>query len=168
MPYQNTYTNEVMLFAGMRRGGRAIYAFNVSNPDQPRLMWRINNWFSGYGSIGQTWSMPRVSRVKGRTDPVLIMAGGYDPNAEDVTPAGTPTIGRGVYIMNIRTGEVLGWLPTDYSVPADATVIDSDGDGYVDRVTSSTCERSSTGSTSRTPQATRASRSRGPSPRSPR
>ena len=36
--------------------------------------------------------------------------------------------------MNIRTGEVLGWLPTDYSVPADATVIDSDGDGYVDRV----------------------------------
>ncbi len=123
-----------MLFAGMRRGGRAIYAFNVTNPDQPRLMWRINNWFSGYGSIGQTWSMPRVSRVKGRTDPVLIMGGGYDTNAEDVTPAGTTTIGRGVYIMNMRTGELLGWLPTDYSVPADVTVIDTDGDGYVDRV----------------------------------
>ena len=67
--YQNTYTNEVMLFAGMRRGGRSIYALNVSNPDQPRLMWRINESFTGYGSIGQTWSMPRVSRVKGRTRP---------------------------------------------------------------------------------------------------
>ena len=132
--YHNTSTNEVMLFASMRRGGRSIYAFNVSNPDQPRLMWRINESFSGYGSIGQTWSMPRVSRVKGPLGTVLIMGGGYDPTAEDVTPAGTSTTGRGVYIMNTRTGERLGWLPTDYSVPADATVIDSDGDGYVDRV----------------------------------
>ena len=62
------------------------------------------------------------------------MGGGYDSAAEDVTPAGPTTLGRGVYIMNMRTGERLGWLPTDYSVPADATVIDSDGDGYVDRV----------------------------------
>ncbi len=91
-----------MLFAGMRRGGRSIYAFNVSNPDQPRLMWRINESFTGYDWIGQTWSMPRVSRVKGPLGTVLIMAGGYDPNAEDVMPAGVPTIGRGVYIMNMR------------------------------------------------------------------
>ena len=61
-------------------------------------MWRINPWYSGYGWIGQTWSMPRVSRVKGPLDTVLIMGGGYDPSAEDVIPAGTPTIGRGVYI----------------------------------------------------------------------
>jgi type IV pilus assembly protein PilY1 len=33
----------------------------------------------------------------------------------------------------MRTGERLGWLPTDYSVPADVTLIDSDGDGFVDR-----------------------------------
>ena len=30
--YQNTMTNEVLLFPGMRRGGRAIYAFNVTQP----------------------------------------------------------------------------------------------------------------------------------------
>ena len=30
--YQNAMTGEVMIFAGMRRGGRAVYAFNVSDP----------------------------------------------------------------------------------------------------------------------------------------
>ncbi len=53
--------------------------FNVTNPDQPRVMWSINNTMADYASIGQTWSMPRISRIKGSTDPVLIMGGGYDP-----------------------------------------------------------------------------------------
>ena len=131
--YQNAMTGEVMIFAGMRRGGRGVYAFNVSDPDRPRLMWRLNRFDSGYGNVGQTWSMPRVAPVKGRSDPVLIMGGGYDNLAEDSSPTGMTTMGRGVYVINMRTGERLAWLPTDYSVPADATVIDSDGDGKVDR-----------------------------------
>ena len=132
--YQNTATNEVLLFPGMRRGGRAIYGFNVTNPDQPRVMWSINNTMTDYASIGQTWSMPRISRIKGSTDPVLIMGGGYDPSAEDASPAAATTLGRGVYVINMRTGARLGWLATDDSVPADVSIVDSDGDGYVDRV----------------------------------
>ncbi|HQR72636.1 MAG TPA: PilC/PilY family type IV pilus protein [Burkholderiaceae bacterium] len=131
--YQNAMTGEVMIFVGMRRGGRAVYAFNVSDPDRPRLMWRLSRFDSGFGNVGQTWSMPRVAPVKGRSDPVLIMGGGYDNLAEDANPAGMTTMGRGVYVINMRSGERLAWLPTDYSVPADATVIDSDGDGKVDR-----------------------------------
>jgi len=131
--YQNTATNEVMLFPGMRRGGRAVYGFSVTNPDQPRLMWSINNTMTDYASLGQTWSMPRVSRIKGSVDPVLIMGGGYDPASEDANPAAATTLGRGVYVINIRTGARLGWIPTEYSVPADVSIIDSDGDGYVDR-----------------------------------
>ncbi len=131
--YQNTVSGEVMIFAAMRRGGRSVYAFNVSNPDQPKLLWRISNLNTDYGSIGQTWSMPRVAMVKGRSDPVLIMGGGYDNGAEDQSPAGSTTIGRGVYVIDIRNGNRLAWLPTDYSVPADVSVVDTDGDGYVDR-----------------------------------
>ncbi len=86
--YQNTATNEVLLFPGMRRGGRAIYAFNATDPDRPRLLWRINHTMADYASLGQTWSMPRISRIKGSTDPVLIMGAGYDPVAEDSSPAG--------------------------------------------------------------------------------
>ncbi len=132
--YQNTATNEVMLFPGMRRGGSAVYGFSVTNPDQPRLMWSINNTMPDYASLGQTWSMPRISRIKGSTDPVLIMGGGYDPASEDASPAAATTLGRGVYVINMRTGARLAWIPTDYSVPADVSIIDSDGDGYVDRV----------------------------------
>ena len=74
------------------------------------------------------------ARIKGSTDPVLIMGGGYDAAAEDASPAGATTIGRGVYVINMRTGARLGWLATDYSVPADVSIVDSDGDGFVDRV----------------------------------
>jgi type IV pilus assembly protein PilY1 len=132
--YQNTATNEVMIFAGMRRGGRSVYAFNVSNPDQPRLMWRINRSLSDYEDLGQTWSMPRVAMLKGRANPVLIMGGGYDNAAEDASPAGPTDKGRGIYVIDVRTGDRIAWRPTDYSVPADVSVLDSDGDGYVDRV----------------------------------
>lgn len=131
--YQNTLSNEVMIFPTMRRGGYGVYALNVTNPDQPRLMWRINNTMADYASLGQTWSMPRVSRVKDRDDPLLIMGGGYDPTAEDANPAGATMIGRGVYVIDMRTGGRYAWLPTDYSVAADVSVVDSDGDGFVDR-----------------------------------
>ncbi len=132
--YQNTTTNEVLIFPGMRRGGRAVYGFSVTNPDQPRLLWRINNSMVDYASLGQTWSMPRVAQIKGSTDPVLIMGGGYDAAAEDASPAGATTMGRGVYVINMRTGARLAWLATDFSVPGDVSIVDSDGDGFVDRV----------------------------------
>jgi type IV pilus assembly protein PilY1 len=131
--FQDTSASKVAIFAGMRRGGRAIYGFDVSTPDQPQLMWRVNETSSGFSAIGQTWSMPRVSRIKGMSNPVLIMGGGYDAAAEDAATPGTTTVGKGVYIIDMLKGELLAWLPTDYSVPADVTVLDSDGDGYVDR-----------------------------------
>ena len=42
-------------------------------------------------------------------------------------------MGRGVYVINMRTGARLGFMATDYSVPADVSIVDSDGDGFVDR-----------------------------------
>jgi type IV pilus assembly protein PilY1 len=78
--------------------------------------------------------MPRVAQIKGSADPVLIMGGGFDAAAEDASPAAATTLGRGVYVINMRTGARLGWLATDYSVPSDASIVDSDGDGFVDRV----------------------------------
>jgi type IV pilus assembly protein PilY1 len=131
--YQNTGTGEVMIFPTMRRGGRALFGFDVRTPDRPRLLWRVGSDSTDYATLGQTWSMPRVVRVAGSTDPVIIMGGGYDDTAEDASPAGSTTKGRGVYVMNMRTGARLAWLPTDYSVPADVAVLDSDGDGYADR-----------------------------------
>jgi type IV pilus assembly protein PilY1 len=133
--YQNTIAGqeEVILFPTMRRGGKSVYALDVTNPDKPKLLWRINPTESSYGQLGQTWSMPRVSIVKGHDKPVLIMGGGYDDVAEDASPAGTTSIGKGVYVIDMRSGSRLAWLPTDYSVPSDVALVDTDGDGKVDR-----------------------------------
>jgi type IV pilus assembly protein PilY1 len=133
--FQNTSTGAAMIFAGMRRGGRVVYAFDVTNPDQPRLKWRINPAFDAdYASLGQTWSMPRVAMLKGRTEPVLIMGGGYDAAAEDASPAAATTLGRGVYVIDISNGNRIARIDTENSVPADVSVLDSDGDGFVDRI----------------------------------
>jgi type IV pilus assembly protein PilY1 len=131
--YQNVLSSEVIIFTSMRRGGRALYGFDVSNPDQPRILWQVSNTTTGYETLGQTWSMAKVAPVKGRADPVLLMGGGYDAVAEDSLPAGTTTAGTGVYVMDMRTGARLAFLPTDFSVPSDVSVIDIDGDGFVDR-----------------------------------
>jgi type IV pilus assembly protein PilY1 len=131
--YQNVLTSEVIIFPSMRRGGTSVYAFNVSNPDQPRILWQVSRTTAGYANLGQTWSMAKVTPVKGRADPVLLMGGGYDNTAEDAMPSGTTTRGTGVYVMDMRTGTRLAHLPTDFSVPSDVSVVDTDGDGFVDR-----------------------------------
>lgn len=70
-------SDKVQLFVGMRRGGKYIYAFDLT-PDtstgplttssaigtiKPRFMWRISNNTTGFGVLGQTWSRPLLTQV---------------------------------------------------------------------------------------------------------
>lgn len=96
------------LYATMRRGGRVLYAFDVSDPASPSLKWKrgcpnnftsagvvddtgcLNDTSSGgvgdWRAIGQTWSAPKVIKAGGyvtsgptpTNKPMLIMGGGYD------------------------------------------------------------------------------------------
>jgi Tfp pilus tip-associated adhesin PilY1 len=100
--------DKVWLFLTMRRGGRAIYALDVSRPDAPRLLWRrgcpsysadtaqidsATGCDLGFSELGQTWSEPKIVSITcsttpcGSTDPVLIFGAGYDPLVEDPDPA---------------------------------------------------------------------------------
>jgi type IV pilus assembly protein PilY1 len=105
------------VFASMRRGGRMVYAFDVSDintdPDSPDLLWRIGCpnltddtgcTSTGLEGIGQTWSAPQVMKTRGYAavaddpgtptvdefvaQPMIIMGGGYD-TCEDVDTTGT-------------------------------------------------------------------------------
>jgi len=151
-------TNTAYLYISMRRGGKYLYALDVSDPTNPKYLWKITN-MGDFTELGQTWSSPRVALVKGYIDgsgnpkPVLIFGAGYD-TAEDSEPAGTKTMGRGIYIVDAVTGAMV-WSATygassacsgtatkaactvlgmDYSIPADMTLMDSDYDGYIDRL----------------------------------
>lgn len=140
------------LFATMRRGGRSMYAIDVSAPDAPKFMWRITNSSTGFSELGQTWSEPKVTKLKGnftRADGtvvaspvVLIFGAGYDAIQED-KPEGAvvaPTMGRGVYVVEAETGQLVKFLdPSGFasgyrSFPADVTLLDLNSDGYVDRI----------------------------------
>lgn len=124
-------TERAILYFGMRRGGRFLYALDVTNPVQPRFLWKKTN--ADITGLGQTWSEARVTRIRGNTNPVLIMGAGYDAAAEDAASPGITTMGNAVLVLDAFTGELLKSFETDRSVPADVTIVDSDADGFVDR-----------------------------------
>jgi type IV pilus assembly protein PilY1 len=123
---------QAMIFVSMRRGGRLLYAFDVTIPTSPRMVWRKSN--TEIAGLGQSWSEAKVMRVRGYTNPVLVMGAGYDAAAEDALPPGVVTMGNAVIILDAMTGAALASLPTVRSVPAGLAALDTDFDGYTDRL----------------------------------
>ncbi|SFD24689.1 pilus assembly protein [Pseudoalteromonas denitrificans] len=156
-------SDKVFAYFGMRRGGSTYYALNITDPNTPKLLWIISPTQSpkndDFSELGQTWSKPYVTYVdiKGHDSnkPVLIFGAGYDPIKDDsLTTDTTDKKGRGVYIVDAESGELL-WsltpagtggknthfasIATDSlsgldSVPSAITTLDSDYDGIVDRL----------------------------------
>jgi type IV pilus assembly protein PilY1 len=125
-------TSRAVIFVGMRRGGRQLYAFDVTNPAAPTFLWKKTS--SDLPKMGQTWSEPKLGRVKGNTNPVLIFGGGYDAAAEDSNVPGTTTMGNTVFVLDAFTGAKLKEFGSiGRSVPSDVSLVDSDFDGYIDR-----------------------------------
>lgn len=132
--------SNVWIFATQRRGGRMIYAFDVSDPAAPAIKWRVGcldntttQCTTGLSGIGQTWSAPRVIRTQaeGSGTPLLILGGGYD-TCEDITPSSTrnnnctstsATRGKHIYVLNADTGEVVKTFDTLRSVVGDVTIV---------------------------------------------
>ncbi|MBI1731384.1 MAG: hypothetical protein HYR49_01280 [Gammaproteobacteria bacterium] len=118
--------DKVWLFISMRRGGRFLYALDVSDPAAPKLLWRkTGGGDNGYQELGYTWSAPQVKTLNTNSGkPVLIFGAGYDPLVEDLDPAkitavsatqvtagalGTfdRSMGRGIYVLDAETGSIL-------------------------------------------------------------
>lgn len=124
-------TTEVKMFVTMRRGGRQIYAFDVTDPRRPRYLWRKTS--ADIAILGQTWSEPKVAKIRRQSGPVIIMGAGYDP-IEDLASPGSPTMGDAIVVLDAGSGNVLHtFTGVDRPVPADVTLVDSDYDGKVDR-----------------------------------
>ena len=140
-------TDKVWVFFGLRRGGRAYYALDISDPDSPELMWSLSSQSPGMSELGQTWSEPVITKIPERDAPVMIVGGGYDVN-KDAPGVGTAdAMGRAIFLLDAETGELIhrfsaesgggdtmtSWPVTD-SIAAKVTVLDSDGDGITDRL----------------------------------
>lgn len=143
--YQNADNSSVVIYPTMRRGGRMIYALNITDPAKPDVMWKLgcpsldndNDCIGGVEGVGQTWSTPAVAFIKGyssSTSPVLIVGGGYDncEDAQTTIPSCGSAKGRGVYIVDGASGAVIKKFDTTRSVAADVALIDLDNDSKVD------------------------------------
>jgi type IV pilus assembly protein PilY1 len=138
----------VYLYITMRRGGRNIYALDVSVKDSPVLLWTIKGGTGEYSELGQTWSTVNVAKVKdgvtGTVDTtVLIFGGGYDAGQDTASVTSEDGVGRTVYIANATSGARLWDARADvatvtpnlgFSMPARIAPLDISGDGYVDRL----------------------------------
>jgi type IV pilus assembly protein PilY1 len=121
------------IYATMRRGGRALYAFDVTTPANPTLMWKkgcpnVSNdtgCIADFDGIGQTWATPKTlfSSANGAS-PLLIMGGGYD-NCEDAdVNTCTTTKGNKIYVINAdSSGTLRKTFTTDRGVVADIVVV---------------------------------------------
>ncbi|MBX2837739.1 MAG: VWA domain-containing protein [Gammaproteobacteria bacterium] len=146
---------EAYVYVGMRRGGNNLYALDVSNRLSPKLKWVIHGGSGGtpgFEELAQSWSRPVPAKIifNGAERQVLIFTAGYDTNQDPddtglVTPRVPDSRGRGIFIVDARTGakvwSALGttggnqlFADMDYSFPSDIRVIDIDFDGYTDQM----------------------------------
>lgn len=145
--------DKAYIYLTMRRGGRFIYALDVTDPTDPKFMWKIKSSDAGFAELGQTWSRPRVTLVKGYTNPVLVFGAGYDP-AEDAEPPAANTMGRGIFVVDAVSGTRVwtgaytagasacsgsatqascGVSGMNWAIAADISFVDRDNDGKTDR-----------------------------------
>ena len=143
--------DHVFIYQGMRRGGSNIYAFDVTQRRNPSLMWQINGTgldtaTGDYRDLAQTWSTQQRTKIRCGNNcerDVLIFGGGYDPVHDTVTSATTSSKGNAIYMVDALTSELI-WSAGNgnhhdfntaamaNSITADVTVIDINGDTYLD------------------------------------
>jgi type IV pilus assembly protein PilY1 len=149
----DTTTDKMWAVFGFGRGGRYYYALDVTLRKTPQFMWMKSKDSTGFGSLGQAWSAPVITRVNVggtgvQTDPqkfVAIFGGGYSSSQENYSYS-TDGIGNAIYMVELSSGKLLWSAGLDTSsanfkskemnnaIPSDLTVIDLTGDGYADRM----------------------------------
>ncbi|MES9904911.1 MAG: hypothetical protein ABW168_19825 [Sedimenticola sp.] len=139
-------SDSVYIYLTQRRGGRNIYALDITNRTNPLLKWKIlGGTTTGFTELGQTWSEPQLATIKvsGSDTKVLVFGGGYD-TTQDSSYSRSDTVGRAIYVVNADTGALiwsisdggtdLSITQMDSSIPANVKTLDVDEDGYLDRI----------------------------------
>lgn len=154
--YQTANNGTIWLFTSQRRGGRMVYAFDVTNKNAPAFKWRYgcpnlsddNNCVgTGAANMAQTWSLPSAVRIKltdGSVQLAVVFGGGYEGGYDSTGTAlcddkdnsdpgcASSTKGRGVFVVDANTGALLHKFPTTGPVAADIAFVDTNYDGFVD------------------------------------
>ncbi len=137
------------IYPTMRRGGRMLYGFDVTDPNNPEMLWKQGCDDDGvctdntdFGNLGQTWSTPRgifLSDYPGGgldPNPLVLFGGGYDEcldeDASTYPSACSGANGKGVYLLDAVSGALVDYFPTDAPVLTDVATVDLDLDEVVE------------------------------------
>ena len=131
------------LIFGLRRGGNRYIALDITEYDNPKLLWEISPSTTGFGELGQTWSTPNIGKINDGSPsgkPVAFVGGGYDENQDNLPVSANDTKGRAVYVIDIFNGSLI-WSYSyaknsqmKYSIPSDIARVDTDGNSLIDRL----------------------------------
>lgn len=117
-----------VLISGMRDGGRGYFALEVTDPDEPRVLWELTD-----GNMANTWSTPAIGRVRlGDQDKWLAFVGGGYSDPGDSTENDK---GNRLYVIDIETGTLLKeWTigGVTNKVPSAIREVDFNKDGYIE------------------------------------
>lgn len=135
-----------LLLVSMRRGGRNIYALDVSNPNIPKLAWEIKGGItSGFEKLAQTWSPPQIGKIKDYDGTVVVFGGGYDEDQDAVSGSRqNDDIGNAIYIVDASDGSLVKTITNsggDINISAmnngivsGVRLADINNDGYAERI----------------------------------
>lgn len=143
--------DQVIIVFGERRGGNCYNALDVTDPDDPQFLWRIDNsqdLHTNFGipaadlvltEMGQSWSEPEFGKVRGddgaggtEDKTVAIIGGGYWPDEQSQ--------GNALYLIDITDCSVVeSFTSSDhanmtYSIPSTVLAVDTTFDDYINRV----------------------------------
>jgi len=140
-----------VLICGLRNGGKQYFALNITNTENPKFMWEFpkSSDSTRLNLVGQSWSEPAIGRVKIDSGGTVVekwvaFIGGGQESSHG-------TSGRCFFVVDIQTGNVI-WefcydhdadhlaypasekASMDKAFPAPPTAVDTDLDGYVNKV----------------------------------
>jgi len=144
-------SEKAYLYVGMRRGGSSYYALDVSDRNNPKLLWQINGKnhqsgpTTGFEELGQSWSkmLPVDVKWNGVKTKVLLFAGGYDITEDTRLTRTTHTVGNAIYMVDAKTGGLL-WKASPNAnahlklsgmtsaITGNIVAVDDNSDGYAD------------------------------------
>lgn len=102
---------KTILVSGLSGGGRGYFALDITDPEDPKLLWEITD--ATFKNLGYSYGQPIVTKLKqGTTETwVAMFTSGYNNGAKDsdgVTNHVNQGDGKGhLYIVNASTGELI-------------------------------------------------------------
>jgi type IV pilus assembly protein PilY1 len=138
-----------VLVCGLRKGGNTYFALDITDTLNPKYLWEFpkSTDAATLAIVGQSWSEPVIGRVKIEKGGNLVerwvafIGGGFDPSEKVDKDA---TIGKAFFVVDMKTGEIIWQFLYDkndsikkwmtHALPASPTAVDTNFDGYVDKV----------------------------------